>query len=403
MKTILITLAAVLSAGTLSAGNSVFSSMGFPYQYYGADAYGLTMGETGLADVFRKNTGYANPAMHNLSNKMLISTGLMFGYSYYEMANGEGAGYTDNSLDLPFFSISAPFRKHRLGLQFNSYASGNLRNELRIDSLGIVEKHEFDKYIYRADVVYSYNLGRLKLGISGNYLFGHDDHYFTQEGQFGVFNTKEILRRNFKNPTVTAGILTHWERWSMGAYYTAGTVLKGDLVRSSIHETESAEDYEYELPPHIAAGVTVIPVPTVKISADIHYDPWSTVDENRYENSYRIAIGVAYEPVWEIGSSALSAVPWRMGASYRRLPFHDKDSNTIAEYSVSCGMSLPLSRDANQIDLGFIALRRGALSSNTLQETSLMFVVGITGFDILTREPTRTAPRYIPKAEELAN
>jgi len=392
-----------LLAFSLHAGNSIFSYAGFPHRYFGTDAYGMTMGETGLADIFRKNTGLNNPALHNLSNKVLISTGIMFGYTYYEMENGERKSFTDNSLDLPYFSVSAPIRKHRVGIQFNSYASGVLSNELKIDSLGIVERHVFDKYLFRADLIYSYNLDWIKLGISGNYFFGHDNHHFTQEGEFGLFNTKEVLRRNFKNPTFTVGVLTHWERWSLGAFYTAGTTLKGDLVRSSIHETEDAVDYEYKLPTHLAAGITIIPVSNYKLSADIHYEPWSGVDDTKYDDSYKIEIGIAHEPTWEISAGRLSALPLRLGFSYRKLPFRDKNDESIDEYALSGGISIPLSRDANQIDLGLILTRRGENTSNKLRETSYMFVIGITGFDILTREPTRVAPRYIPEADELMN
>ncbi len=396
-------MAAWMLSQSLIAGNSVFSYAGMPHQYFGTDAYGLTMGETGLADIFRKNTGYGNPAMHNLSNKVLISTGMMFGYTYYEMGNGEHQGFMDNSLDLPYFSISAPLHKHRIGMQFNSYASGLLSNELRIDSLSIIEKHVFDKYLYRVDLIHSYNLGKVKVGLSGNYFFGHDDHHFTQEGVFGLFNTKEILRRNFKNPTLTPGILTHGNHWSAGAYYTLGTTLKGDLVRSSIHETEDAVDYEYKLPGHLAVGITVLPASTYKVSADIHYEPWADLDGDRYEDSYRIGIGMAREPVWEANTSRLTAIPVRVGMAYRKLPFRDKSGNAIQEYSLSSGISLPLSRDANQIDIGIITVRRGDLATNNLRETSFMFIVGITGFDILTREPTRTAPRFIPQVEEITN
>ena len=36
---------------------------GFPVHNYGRDIYSLGMGDTGASDVFRINTGYANPAI----------------------------------------------------------------------------------------------------------------------------------------------------------------------------------------------------------------------------------------------------------------------------------------------------------------------------------------------------
>ena len=44
----------VLNIGVLTAGNSVFSLEGFPYQFSGNDIYGQGMGDVGIGD--RKST-----------------------------------------------------------------------------------------------------------------------------------------------------------------------------------------------------------------------------------------------------------------------------------------------------------------------------------------------------------
>jgi hypothetical protein len=58
-----------------------FSFYGTPYQYYGNDIYSMGMGDAGATDIFRNNTGYANPAQYNLIKQSLFSTGLLFGYT----------------------------------------------------------------------------------------------------------------------------------------------------------------------------------------------------------------------------------------------------------------------------------------------------------------------------------
>jgi hypothetical protein len=127
-----IALTAVLAVvGLLGAGNSIFAYDGIPVRYYGNDVYGLSMGDTGSADVFRYNSGFANPALHNSSNRTLLATGLLFGFTRYQSEDNAGnrRSFVDNSLDLPYFSLSIPVKKHRLGFQFNSYASGLVNNE----------------------------------------------------------------------------------------------------------------------------------------------------------------------------------------------------------------------------------------------------------------------------------
>jgi len=44
---------------------------------------------------------------------------------------------------------------------------------------------------------------------------------------------------------------------------------------------------------------------------------------------------------------------------------------------------------------------RGNLDDNDRQDRALMFMVGITGFDILTKAFNRKAPREIPQVEEI--
>jgi hypothetical protein len=75
MKRLILVLSA-LAAITLWAGNSIFSYEGYPVQFYGRDIYSLGMGDTGASDNFRYNTGYANPAQSNRSNKTLFGTGI---------------------------------------------------------------------------------------------------------------------------------------------------------------------------------------------------------------------------------------------------------------------------------------------------------------------------------------
>ncbi len=91
----------------------------------------------------------------------------------------------------------------------------------------------------------------------------------------------------------------------------------------------------------------------------------------------------------------------RIGASYRQLEFKDKDGNEIDELGLSCGLTFPLKREVNRIDMGFQYLKRGDLGSNKLSDTSFMFLLGFTGFDLISRSADRTAPRSIPQKEEM--
>jgi len=388
----------------LGAGNSIFSYDGLPVRYFGNDIYGLSMGDTGSADVFRYNSGFGNPALHNASNRTILATGLLFGYTRYQSESVAGIrrSFVDDSLDLPYFSLSIPLKRHRLGFQFNSYASGLVSNQISYqtgDSLQITEKQTMDRYLYRGDLIYRYKLGHYSFGISGNYYFGHDVRSLDQDAGYFPYNTHEELSRTYKNPSVTLGGMASFDKLSLGAYYNMGTVLKGESVRSSLHTSEPEEPYEFELPHQAGLGISFLPFGEHKLNVDAHYEAWKQVDD-QYEDSMRLGIGWAYEPKAETRDSYLSKIPLRGGVSWRKLPFRVED-NTVEEYALSLGASFPLKRDINRLDVGFQILSRGSLNQNKLSDTAFMMMLGFTGFDIIGKGSDRTAPRDIPEKEEL--
>ncbi|MDY0150724.1 MAG: hypothetical protein RBS43_00450 [Candidatus Cloacimonas sp.] len=398
MKTALVVFL-VLCSAWLSAGNSIFSYDGFPVQNYGRDIYSLGMGDTGSSDIFRYNTGYANPAMHNRSNRTLFATGILMGYTQYDSDyNGQKKSFWDDMLDFPYFNVSVPIGHHRLGAQFNSHSSGLLSNQITLSD-GSVEKQSVDKYLYRADLIYSANLKNFNAGISGNFYFGHDNLSFSQTGSYGSFDTHETLVRDFKNPSLTVGVLQSFKSMALGAHYSMPVTLKGESVRSSIHETEPAQDYEYKLPAQFNLSFTALPFQQIKLATDISYEPWSQINDS-YRDCLKAGVGLAYEPDPEMHKTAFMKLPLRVGASMRQLAFKDKDGENIDEMAVSCGLTFPLKREVNRIDLGLQYLKRGNLATNKLSDTSIMLMIGFTGFDVMAKASDRTAPRDIPVKEE---
>lgn len=398
MKNLLVIILVLLATG-LSAGNSIFSYYGFPCQNYGKDIYSLGMGDTGSSDIFRYNTGYANPALHNRNNRTLFATGLIMGYTWYD-SEFEGAeeNYRDDVLDFPYFNVSLPVNNHRFGIQFNSYASGVVTNQHALPDSSI-EIQVADKYLYKADLIYSANFGTYNAGISGNFYFGHDNRKFAQTGNYGGFDTEEKLIKDFKNIGFTLGILKSWKKLAVGAHYTPAITLKGESTRQTIHQTEESQDYEFKLPHQINVGITVLPHPQFKVATDLTYETHEEINSS-YRNTLKAGLGLAYEPDPELHRSAFMKLPMRTGISYRQLAFPDRDGNDIDELALSMGITFPLKRDVNRIDLGLQYLKRGNLDTNGLSDTSLMLMLGFTGFDIISRAKDNTRPREIPVKEE---
>lgn len=405
MKQLLCGAMLLLTLLPLAAGNSIFSYEGFPVRYYGTDVYSMSMGDAGASDIFRFNAGYANPALHNGSNRTILATGLVFGYTSYssEATDGSRKSFLDDAMDLPYFSLSFPISKHRIGFQFSSHSSGSVKNQTTFtDDYGneVTEKQEMDRYIYRGDLIYSILLGKYSLGVSGNYYFGHDIRSLEQDGSFDPYNTTEELAHTYKNPGVTIGGMAHYAKVALGAYFRMGTTLKGNTTLTTLHSTDEEDGYEFELPHELSLGVTALPFKEHKVSADIRYETWNAIDDVVYDDSWKLSLGWAYEPKAENHETYWGKIPLRGGVSMRKLPFLSGGEN-VSELGLSVGVSFPLKRDINRIDLGFQYLRRGSLDKNRLMDNSFMLMLGFTGFDIIGKGADRTVPRDIPEKEGL--
>ena len=395
----LFTLSLALFALSLWAGNSIFSYYGYPVQFYGRDIYSLGMGDTGAADIFRYNTGYANPAQSNRGNKSLFGTGIISGYTTYKSTyQNTERSFRDDALDFPYFSVSIPIKKHRIGFQFNSHASGVVSNQVSYSD-STIERQESEKYLYRADLIYSMNYKNLNLGISGNYYFGHDNRTFEQTSPDNTVPSKESLLKSYKNPTLTFGAIQSFDKHSVGMHVSLPVTLEGESKRSSTHTTEDPVDISYDLPLQYGFSYAALPLPMLKVAFDVNYDAYAEIDD-AMRDGIKLGVGAAYEPTrnqkyW------YRSIPVRAGMWYRQLPFRDKNGKDIDEMAYTFGLSLPLKSEISRLDLGLQYLKRGSLDENMLSDNSLMFLIGITGFDLFSKAVDRTAPRDIPKAEEV--
>lgn len=405
MKKYIVIILLALSA-SLWAGNSIFSYQGFPVQFYGRDIYSLGMGDTGSSDIFRHNAGYANPALHHQDGKVIFGTGMIFGFTGYSSSYQGNSGqvlkntYTDDNLDLPYFSLSIPYRKNRFSFQVSSYASGLVKNQFSPDSLR-TEYHEADKFLYRADAIYSYAYKNLSLGVAANYFFGHDNRSFEYISTNMTVPTNERLEKKIMNPSMSFGAMQSLGSHSLGVYGTLPVTLKGKTVYSSLTTSDEENDYSYELPLSLGFGYTGMYFDEYKLAVDVNYENYSSID-NDSNDGMKVGLGIAYEPDLSRKNYWYQKLPVRMGLSHRLLPFKSENGNAIDESTVSFGLNIPFKNTDNTLELGAMYVMRGNLNKNDLQDRSLMFMLGFSGLDIISRAADRTRPRDIPVAEDLS-
>ncbi|MCK4695310.1 MAG: hypothetical protein KAT74_06095, partial [Candidatus Cloacimonetes bacterium] len=163
----------LISISIFLNGNSIFSFEGMPNQYYGNDVYGLGMGETGVADLFRVNTNYSNPSLTVTANKVIFSTAFTLGNIWY--MDSEGNGFKDDGAYFPFFVVTVPSSNHKFAFSFNSQLSGNIENEQSNswEDFSYNEINRISSTILKADIIYALKNDYVNFGLSLNYYIGH--------------------------------------------------------------------------------------------------------------------------------------------------------------------------------------------------------------------------------------
>jgi len=399
-------LAIFLLISALLSANSIFSYHGMANQNFGNDQYSASMSNAGENDLFRINTSYSNPSILASSNKVIFSTAASFGkQNYYDNLSNE---FHDDGFNLPYFSAAFPILNHRFGLKYSLVSSGNLdtygsSSLISVDGeeFNFEEKNSIISNVYQIDLAYALKNRFVNIGISGNYYLGHRIQYWKFDFEDATLLDTEYEKEElFKNPGFTLGLSKRWKSISCGTSYSSKVKLKGDVKLSYnfSDETEIVEEAVYllEIPAKISAGLSWKFAETFKLHSNLYYQMWADTDS--YEkNTATVAVGLSYDPLSGYGKW-YESIPLRGGFSYRELPF-EINNEPITELQGSFGFSIPLKSLNKRIDLGVSYLTRGDKDLHELSEDSLMFSIGVTGFDIFAKKPKKIAPRDIPIAE----
>lgn len=392
----------------LLAANSIFSFGGMPLEYYGNDVYGMGMGETGSADMFRINPNLHNPSIATTTNNVLFSTATSLGYIWYkDSANNE---FRDDGIYMPYFTMAIPIANHRFAFIFNSVASGNIDNVVVCDpivsfgdTLQYSEVNRLSSSLYKADIAYALKNSYANIGVAMNYYLGHRIRYWKIDFEDDdLEDAKYEIEKVYKNPGFTIGISKKIGKISLGTTYSSHIKLEGNTTYKYDHTPYADtlnlnDDFLFEVPTQVSAGITWKFLEKYKASFDGHYQLWEDTDIHD-KNTFKIGLGLAYDPLSGYGSW-YENIPLRIGAYYRELPF-TVNNEKIGEKAVTFGSSIPLKSPNKKIELAVTYQTRGDVDIHGISDESLMFSFGITGFDIFKKRNKRIEHREIPEADD---
>jgi len=390
----------------LLAGNSIFSFDGMPLEYYGNDVYGLGMGETGSADIFRINPNLHNPSIATTTNNVLFSTATSLGYMWYK--DSDNNEFRDDGIYMPYFTMTIPIKKHRFSFSFNSIASGNIENTIECDpvisfgdTLQYSEINRLSTSLYKADMVYAYKSSIVNVGVAMNYYLGHRIRYWNRDFENDDYeDAKYEIEKIYKNPGFTVGLSKKISKVSLGIVYSSYVKLEGSETYKYAHTPYAdtlSDDFHFEVPVQISGGITWKFLEKYKASFDGYYQIWQDT-EDYDKNTLKLGLGFAYDPLSGYGSW-YEKIPLRIGGYYRELPF-DVNNEKIIEKALTFGFSIPLKSPNKKIEFSVNYTTRGDVDKHGLSDESVMFSLGITGFDIFKKRYKRIEHREIPKADK---
>lgn len=393
----------LLLVSGLSA-HSVFSFDGLPVQDYNYDVYSLGMGETGISDTFRKNTGFFNPSLSSTLNQVYFSTGISTGYYTFEDSNDS---FRNDGVTFPYFNVTIPLGAHRLGFNYSSYLSGNAKvrgDEQETENYKFREINDIKSYIYKGSFLYAYKNPLVNVGLSFNYYLGNSErtwrrNYSHIEDMTGVFEDPQYrIRETFGNYGFGIGLNRTFDNISVGAAYHSPVDLVDTAELITIFDDYEIDRPGFLKPHHLAFGLTWRHRDIYRISSDVHYEMWSETDYyTSPRDTWKFSLGLAYQPLWG-QDSWLRNIPLRIGGYYREIPFK-ANNEYLEETAFTLGLSIPLEAPNSQVDLSLKYSTRGSVGTHGFADENLILSIGISGFDFFRSRQKKTEEREIPEAE----
>ncbi|MCB5230787.1 MAG: hypothetical protein WCX83_05995 [Candidatus Cloacimonas sp.] len=406
IKNVLILTCMILLSVSLYS-NSAFSGQGFPTQDYNIDVYGMGMGETGLADVYRKNTSFINPSLTSTLNQVYFSTGVALGRFNYQTKSNQS--FSSEGLHFPYFNITVPIKDNYLGFSYAPLLSANLDSyssnnsfDLEGSTYNYDEISKISSYIYKGSFLFANKNRVVNVGLSLNYYLGQRTSYWQQkfDTKDGLVDNKYEKHESFKAPGITVGINKNiLNIVALGASYSTQTKLNGMAeLTSTAGAVDELSGKDFTIPQQLGVGSSLRFSHQFRVNVDGYYEWW---EENQYysdpRNTYKLALGITYEPSWN-HDSWLKKIPYRAGAYFRTLPFKENNAY-LDETAITLGWSLPLDNPSAHLDFAIKYFQRGNTDVNTFQDRGIMFGIGFTGFDFFKNRPKKIWEREIPEAE----
>ena len=394
-------------SSNLAQSGSVYSAYGVGYPVDLETGSAKAHGVFGLSSVNQEVVGLSNPGLWSQSYYTQGASGLDFKNLRLKNSTTEARS---TLFEKGYLQLLFPIKSNELGLSVGLYpvTRSNLRiiNEDTFDSFG-------DTVVYQSEFQQFGGINKFELGfgwkITENISIGYAPSvaFFTMENSEAFNFSSSLYAQQTQKLNISGAAFSHrfgvsgtfrsllrsQDKLSLGATFTApfSMTLRQNFFTEKSLEVGSktvelsnllpAKRGELSMPLELAGGVGYAPHSRFNISAEVHYQQWSTYSNTLFDNNgagmtdrLRFGTGVQLHPYKRVQSGFFSSFKYSAGLSYDtgHLTIQDQEIRTLWLHS---GLGI-LSRSSSSLDVSLRYGFRGTTESSLIEEN--IWAIGLS-------------------------
>lgn len=415
--------------------NNVYTRFGLGALESQVNAQQLGMGGTGVASTGQHGINLINPAslaFMPMTTFQASGAGIAVRYKYQDQT----ANYNDGYLKNVVLGFRKPGSKwgFALGLQPYSFVNYKASSDVVVsDSVNTTYTYQGYGGLNRASV----SMGRkffvgkgkdenaqkqtISFGINTNYIFGtiqhaskigfpDQDNYnygkFSQNHFLNGFQleagllyilpmshvldaNKKVIRHSDLHVGLTYGVAS---RLSARSTYLDEILTASSLIDFPIDTTYMNESirFKYDLPQQITAGLAWTyyqqKFGDLQLNLEYSMQDWSNskinlgsdiTGNNSLTQAQRLSFGLAYTPDNSVNTGTMRHCTYRLGY-YTGNSYWKINSKNVNESAFTAGLSIPILKSINKINLGASYYQLGQSSEGLLEMRGVVYQIGVT-------------------------
>lgn len=262
----------------------------------------------------------------------------------------------DGGLNKAFFGLGYAFStKLKFGIDV-SYNFGNIENS----ALAFLRDSDGVPLQFQSRQLNTSSLSGLSFNFGANYTTKIFENYdftasatFQPESNLTSKNTRSFASVQFNNIT--------------------GAIVENDRIEADLSAT-GLDETELTLPSRYSFGAGIGKRQKWFMGAEYGFqqtskfaNPIVSIENSTFENAYRLSLGGYYIPDYNAFTGYFKRVTYRAGFRYENTGLNI-NNQSINEFGITFGMSLPLGNMFTHLNLGFEYGQRGTTDQNLIQE-----------------------------------